>query len=347
MKPIQAIQIAFTFIGTVVGAGFATGQEVLQFFTRFGAWGTAGILFASVLFVWIGARMMLAAARIRARSYENLNQALFGERWGTLASRFMLVVLVGVNAVMLAGAGAIFREHFGISYQTGLLVTVFLVFLLLRRGMGAVLAVNSIVVPAMLVFTLIILWTTAHGPGADRWLTLHTDAPRLAAWASPLLYAAFNLSMAQAVLVPVGSRVGDRRTIIAGAWLGGIGIGAMLLVGHIALASRMPGIAQFEIPMGGIARELGAALHWIYLFLIFAEIFTTLMCDIYGLTLQLSSRFGWPERAVTAGLLAVCWAGSQIGFGPLLSTLYPLFGALSLGWLLRMMQRPQWSVSGT
>jgi len=340
MRPIQAIQIAFTFIGTIVGAGFATGQEVLQFFTRFGIWGTAGILLSSVLFVWIGARMMLAAARIRARSYESLNQALFGERWGTWVSRFMLVVLVGVNAVMLAGAGAIFKEHFGISYQTGLLVTVILVFFLLRRGMGAVLAVNSIVVPVMLTFTLIILWDTMHGPGADRWLTLRTDMPRYAAWASPLLYAAFNLSMAQAVLVPLGSRIRDRKTIVAGAWLGGVGIGAMLLVGHIALAARMPGIAQFEIPMGGIARELGAALQWIYTFLIFAEIFTTLMCDIYGLTLQLSSRFGWPEQAVTAGLLAICWAGSQIGFGPLLSTLYPLFGALSLGWLYQIIRRP-------
>jgi uncharacterized membrane protein YkvI len=345
MRPIQAIQIAFTFIGTVVGAGFATGQEVLQFFTRFGFWGSAGILLSSILFVWIGARMMLAAARIQARSYESLNQALFGERWGTWASRFMLVVLIGVNAVMLAGAGSIFKEHFGISYQTGLLVTVLLVFLLLKRGMGAVLAVNSIVVPAMLLFTLMILWDTMHGPGADRWLTMRTDAPHYAAWASPLLYAAFNLSMAQAVLVPIGSRIRDRKTIIAGAWLGGIGIGAMLLVGHIALAARMPGIAQFDIPMGGVARELGTLLQWIYTFLIFAEIFTTLLCDIYGLTLQLSTRLGWPEQAVTAGLLAVCWAGSQIGFGPLLSTLYPLFGALSLGWLVQMMRRP--GLSGT
>jgi uncharacterized membrane protein YkvI len=340
MRTFQAIQIAFTFIGTIVGAGFATGQEVLQFFTRFGIWGTAGILLSSVLFVWIGARMMLASARIRAQSYESLNQALFGRRWGTWASRFMLVVLIGVNAVMLAGAGSIFKEHFGISYQTGLLVTIFLVFILLKRGMNAVLAVNSIVVPAMLLFTLIILWDTAHGPGADRWLTMRTDAPQLAAWASPLLYAAFNLSMAQAVLVPLGSRIKDRKTIIAGAWLGGVGIGAMLLVGHIALSARMPGIAQFDIPMGGIARELGSLLQWAYTFLIFAEIFTTLLCDIYGLTLQLSARLGWPEQAITAGLLAVCWAGSQIGFGPLLSTLYPLFGALSLGWLYQMMRRP-------
>lgn len=339
MKPLQSLQIAFTFIGTVVGAGFATGQEILQFFTKFGVWGTAGILFSSALFVWVGARMMLMAARIRANSYEDLNRALFGDKYGVWVSRFMLVVLLGVNAVMLAGAGAIFHEHAGLSYQTGLLITIALVFLLLKKGLNAVLAVNSIVVPAMLFFTLIILWDTMHGPGAERWLTMRTDAPAAAAWASPFLYAAFNLAMSQAVLVPVGSRIADRRTIIAGAWIGGIGIGAMLLVGHIALAARMPGIAQFDIPMGGIARELGTLLQWTYTFLIFAEIFTTLLCDIYGLTLQIRNQFGLPERAVTFGLLAVCWAGSQIGFGPLLSTLYPLFGACSLAWLYQIMHK--------
>lgn len=334
MRPMQSVQIAFTYIGTVVGAGFATGQEILQFFTRFGAWGAAGIAFATAMFIWIGAKMMLIAGRIRAKSYEDLNVALFGGKYGIWVSQFMLLVLICVNAVMLAGAGAIFNEHLGISYQTGLLITIFLCFLLLRNGLDAILAVNSIVVPIMLLFTVIIIIDTMHSPGADRWLTLTTDAHPIAAWAAPFLYAAFNLAMAQAVLVPLGGRVVDRRTIMAGAWLGGIGIGIMLLVGHIALSAHMPGITQYEIPMGGIARELGAALQWVYTFLIFAEIFTTLLSDIYGVTLQIHQRFGWHEQLIIGVILLFCFMASQIGFGPLLSTLYPLFGAFSLGWLL-------------
>lgn len=30
-QAFRVLQIAFTYIGTVVGAGFATGQEILQF----------------------------------------------------------------------------------------------------------------------------------------------------------------------------------------------------------------------------------------------------------------------------------------------------------------------------
>lgn len=335
----KSLQIASTYMGTIVGAGFATGQEILQFFTRFGYWGTATIAIATVLFVWLGAKMMLISSEISAKSYEDLNKALFGEKYGKLISHFMLVILMGVTAVMLAGAGTIFNEHWNISYQAGLLITMAFSFLLLRKGMKAILTVNAVVVPVMLLFTVFVMIDTFHTPGASRFATLGTDHSIWAAWASPFLYTAFNLSLAQAVLVPLGAEIKERKTIIVGSWIGGIGIGLMLLAGHIALSLHMPGIQQFAIPMGGIARELGYYVQMIYVFLIFAEIFTTLIANIYGLTLQLQERIKWSRELLTMTVLAICYLTSQIGFGTLLSTLYPLFGLISLGWLLLMIRK--------
>jgi uncharacterized membrane protein YkvI len=333
---IRSLQVAFTFIGTVVGAGFASGKEVMQFFTRFGIAAPFLIVLSTVFFVWIGAKVMLLSARMKAKSYEDLNKHLFGERGGMWISNIMLVVLLAVNAVMLAGAGTIFSEHLNLSYQSGLLVTLFACFLLLRRGIDAIMTINTIVVPVMLAFTGLLVFNTLQGPGANRWLTLPSDSSPWAAWLSPFLYAAFNLSMSQAVLVPLGCAIGDAKILKRGAWIGGVGIGLMLLSGHLTLSARMPGIAQFDIPMGGIAREFGPWIHWIFVLLIFMEIFTTLVADTYGLTLQLHVRTRYPQALITAGLLLACFLIGQIGFGTLLSTLYPLFGLLSLGWLFLM-----------
>ncbi|EFM08525.1 conserved hypothetical protein [Paenibacillus curdlanolyticus YK9] len=330
----MVMQIAFTYMGTVVGAGFATGQEILQFFTRFGYWGFLTILLSTAMFIWLGTKMMLISADIQANSYEDLNKTLFGEKLGSWISFFMMFILLGVTAVMLAGAGSIFEENWNFSYQAGLLITIAGCFVLLRKGMNAILAVNSIVVPMMLLFTGIVLYDTFTTPESDRWLTLVTDQSPLAAWSAPFLYTAFNLSMSQAVLVPLGASVRDKSTIKIGAWIGGIGIGFMLLAGHIALSLHMPGIQQYAIPMGGIARQLGHTAQWIYIFLIFAEIFTTLIADIYGLTLQMRQRVTWSPTVITIGILILCYLMSQIGFGTLLSTLYPLFGLISLGWLV-------------
>jgi uncharacterized membrane protein YkvI len=332
----KSIQVALVFIGTVVGAGFASGKEVLQFFTRFGHWGAYLIIISTLFFVWIGAKVMLLAAELKARSYEDLNKHLFGENTGRWVSHLMLIVLLGVNAVMLAGAGSVFSEHLNLSYQTGLLVTMFACFLLLRKGMSAILTINTVVVPLMIGFSAFLVIETLRNPLSDQWLRAPNAVSPWAAGLSPFLYAAFNLSMSQAVLVPLGTAIGDARILRKGAWIGGIGIGALLLAGHFALSSRMPGIAQFDIPMGGIARELGAWLHWVYVFLIFMEIFTTLVADIYGLTLQLHERTKASPWMLTAALLLLCFLAGQFGFGTLLSTLYPMFGLLSLGWLFLM-----------
>ena len=36
--------VAFAFVGVVVGAGFATGQEIFQFFTSNGIYSISGII---------------------------------------------------------------------------------------------------------------------------------------------------------------------------------------------------------------------------------------------------------------------------------------------------------------
>ncbi|WP_256756833.1 hypothetical protein [Cohnella sp. WQ 127256] len=329
----KSIQVALVFIGTVVGAGFASGREVMQFFTRFGHWGPYLIIVSTLFFVWIGAKVMLLAAELKAKSYEDLNKYLFGEKTGRWVSHVMLIVLLGVNAVMLAGAGSVFSEHLNLSYQSGLIITMFACFMLLRKGMNAILTINTVVVPLMIGFTAFLVFETLRTPISDHWMRSPNELSPWAAWLSPFLYAAFNLSMSQAVLVPLGAAIGDAKLLRRGAWMGGIGIGLLLLGGHFALSARMPGILQFEIPMGGIARELGPWIHWIYIFLIFMEIFTTLVADIYGLTLQLQERTKASQWMITAILLLLCFLAGQFGFGTLLSTLYPIFGILSLGWL--------------
>ena len=84
-----------------------------------------------------------------------------------------------------------------------------------------------------------------------------------------------------------------------------------------------------------------AAFNGYTYFLIFAEIFTTLIADVYGLTLQLQERLKMSRTLLTICVLAACYLASQIGFGKLLATLYPLFGLFSLGWLILLVwQRP-------
>lgn len=235
-QAFRVLQIAFTYIGTVVGAGFATGQEILQFFTQYGKWATITIGLSTMLFVWLGTKMMLIAHDTGSRSYEDLNKHLFGLKAGKWITWVTLLILIGVNSVMLAGAGSVFVEHLGLHYQTGLIVTLVGTYLLLGRGIQAILQMNSIVVPMMLLLSLLMITSTIHHPGASRFITLTTDSNPIQVWLSPLLYTSFNLVLAQAVLVPVGNQIRSRSVLKWGGVLGGIGVGFMLMAAHFAMS---------------------------------------------------------------------------------------------------------------
>lgn len=336
----QTLQVAFTYIGTVVGAGFATGQEILQFFTKYGWLAVFTIAMATFLFIWLGTKLLLKAHEIKATSYEDFNKYLFGKTIGTWISNISLILLFGVATVMLAGAGSVFVEHLHLGYQIGLLLTLGFAYLVLSRGIHGIMAINSIVVPIMLVFTVIVVVYSYSLPTQDGWLRITNDHTALQLWTSPLLYAAFNLSMAQAVLVPLGAAVHNRRPLYYGGILGGIGIGLMLLAGHYALSAQMPGITQFDIPMGHLIINLSYAVQLIYIVIIYAEIFTTFIADVYGIVLQLHRKTSISEQKLLITILILCYLIGQIGFTTLLSILYPLFGVISLAWLI-MMIRPK------
>ncbi|TKH42970.1 hypothetical protein NST83_09250 [Paenibacillus sp. FSL R10-2782] len=332
-RNIHVLQIAFTYIGTVVGAGFATGQEILQFFTQYGRWATLTIMLSTLIFVWLGTKMMLIAHDISARSYEDLNRHLFGTKVGKWISWFTLIVLICVNSVMLAGAGSVFVERLHLHYQTGLLITLIGTYLLLSKGIKAILHMNTIVVPMMMIMSILLIHSTLSMPNPQSFITNTSDHNMLRAWISPLLYTSFNLAMAQAVLVPLGSQTFSRKTIRWGGILGGIGVGFMLMSAHFAMSAHMPGIRQFEIPMGSIAYRLGALVEIIYIFLIFMEIFSTFVADIYGVSLQIRQHIQISPRLITLFIMLTCFLISQFGFSSLLSVLYPIFGMLSLVWV--------------
>lgn len=113
----SAFQLAFVYVGTVVGAGFATGKEIVEFFVRFGWIGLIGILISGVIFTGLGAKMMLISKRIEAESYQDMNRFLFGAAASRYINIVMFFILLGVTSVMISGAGAIFEEQLGISKE--------------------------------------------------------------------------------------------------------------------------------------------------------------------------------------------------------------------------------------
>ncbi|MFG3796915.1 YkvI family membrane protein [Bacillus licheniformis] len=324
----SAFQLAFVYVGTVVGAGFATGREIVEFFLRFGWPGLAGILISGLMFTFLGAKMMLIAVRINAKSYQELNKYLFGHTLGKFVNVFMLVVLLGVTSVMLSGAGAIFEEQLGFSNQAGMIATIALSLFVMMKGVKGIFGVNVIVVPLLLLFTVVVLFDSFifRGPEIHNLAVFSANPDWIL---SAVSYGAFNLSLAQAVLVPIASELKSERLIIKGALIGGVLLTLVLVASFLSL-STLPDALLYEVPMAQVVFIVQHSVHIIYLFIIFGEVFTSVIGNLYGLEKQINEYIHIKSLYVFIFILLTIYLTGQIGYGKLISTIYPLFGQLSL-----------------
>ncbi|GED70148.1 membrane protein [Brevibacillus reuszeri] len=333
-----AWQIAFTYIGTVVGAGFASGKEIVEFFVQYGTQGLVGILLATALFVWAGTRIMLISYRIQANSYQEVSTYLFGHPFGTVFNTLLLTVLLGTTSVMLAATGAIFMESFQLSSQLGIWISMILIFIVTRKGLFAIHHVNSIFVPALIAFTFLVFLYTK--PWEDTSVTVESLRP-LAWLSSPFYYVALNVSLTQAVLIPIGRQSKSETPLIAGGIIGGLGIGLLLLLAYSSLSANMPGIQQAEMPMIALLQGAGRGIPLFFSLLVYAEIFSTLVANVFGLSEQIRQLTRLRGPTILLAILAICYFISFVGFGSLLRFLYPLFGQLVVFFLVMLMYR-QW-----
>ncbi len=142
------MSVSMLIIGTMIGAGFASGKEVVSFFgdvpNVFIALIAGGLVFAcSVLFLFVG-------RRVKKTDIGEVNGAVFG-KLRPFADVFMLFNSMTVLGAMLAGTDSLAAEFIDIrplaSIVLGLLCAVTAV-----KGLSGVIKANAVLVPVMIVF---------------------------------------------------------------------------------------------------------------------------------------------------------------------------------------------------
>lgn len=339
-KLAGSFQIAAVYVGTVIGAGFATGREIVEFFTRFGFVGFIAILLSGYLFITMGTKIMLKSHDIKAKSFEEFNEYLFGKWFSKFMNIVMMIMLIGVSAVMLSGAGAVFQEQLLLPKQLGILLTIGLGFITMMVGIKGLFAVNTFVVPLMIVFNLFLMIHSVRDAGfLDAFLMIPHAEDGWKSVVAPFSYVAFNLAMAQAVLVPVAGEVKDRETIKYGGYLGGFFLTLILISSHITLV-MIPDVTQYQIPMAVVMKSFVAGFYLIYIVIIYGEIFTSVIGGVFGLEKQLSNYWKGTSIMTFAGIFLVIYSLSFFEYSELLSYLYPLFGYMSLLFIILLWMKP-------
>jgi uncharacterized membrane protein YkvI len=280
------------------------------------------------------------AAIIDAKSYQEFNEYLFGKWPSRVINVFMLFMLLGVSAVMLSGAGAIFEEQLGLPKAVGVFLTIFLSFIVMLVGTKGLFAVNTFVVPVMITFSIILMVYSVQLPNFINQLLFipHSED----GWKSviaPFSYVALNLGLSQAVLVPIATEIKDDWTIKWGGILGGSALTIILIASHFTLI-MLPNLELYNIPMAIVMKNLAPFFYWIFVLVIYGEIFTSVIGNVFGLDRQLKRYLDIPTMVSVTLIFAVSYLISLVNYGTLLSYLYPLFGYICMIFFILLWMKP-------
>lgn len=341
--------IAGTFIGTVVGAGFASGQETLRFFTAFGPAGLLGLALATVLFVGFGVRMLSLGKTLQATSHRPLVYHAVGARMGPAFDVLLALFLLATTAAMASGAASTMLEQFAWPRWLGAALMMAVSALTVLGGVRGVVAAISAVAPLLIGSILVIsIYSLA---AADPTVGLRSGlasalawrgAPELAAvrswWSGAAVYVSYNMLLAVTVLAPLGANARSG-AVFRGGLLGGIGLGLSAAAIHLAIAARMPEAAQMDIPMLHTARTLAPWVSVTYSLLLLAEIYTTAVAMLFGFAARIGEEGGVAfRRAVLVGAVAA-FLGGQFSFADVVGVLYPVMGVMGLLLLVGLLRR--------
>lgn len=113
------IIFAGSYVATIIGSGFATGQEILQFFSYYGISGIIGIFIAMFLFSFLGIEFLNRGRIVKPKDTMKMFTLYFGKTLGTLLEYFVPIFFFAVFVVMISGAGDTISEYYGLNRFVG------------------------------------------------------------------------------------------------------------------------------------------------------------------------------------------------------------------------------------
>lgn len=325
------LKVAFLYMATIIGAGFASGQEIIQFFTIYYSGGFFGVILAGVLFSIVGYVVLSKVYTERISNYDEFLFPMMGYFLGRIMEFIVMLFIACIMSVMVAGLGNILMELTGLAFRYCVVISAFACLLAIMTNIKGIVNLSAFISPFLvlgiiLVGCYIIVTKDASAFNLADKVSIVTDN-----WVfSSILYVSYNTILSTVMLTEV---LPFLKTKKVSTWSGIIG-GGMLCVTALILNSALsffsPHTITTEIPILSIIQSKSHILAKIYSIVLILAMFTSAITSGYCLTERIKTKMKLNYRVVAAVLCALVIPMASLGFSSLISTFYPVFGYLGL-----------------
>lgn len=331
------LKVVFVIIGTMIGAGFASGQEIYLFFFSYGIEGIMGLFISSLIMGIVIYQTFKVVDKYGTGTYKEFLDVLIKKNGkiksiiNSIINFFILITFF----IMIAGFGAYFEQELGINSLVGSSILAIVTFIVFMTSVKGVVKANELLVPILIIFLVIIgLINLKEVPifELENYMMKSNSSSFVL---SAVLYSSYNSILLIPVLLTLKNFIHDKKQIFKIAGISTIIIVILSIIVFLLLVRVDVDITKLEMPAVYVVTNMFNILKYIYGFIILGSIFTT--------TISLGTSFlqntTKNQKSYTQIALIMCIIAvliSKIGFSNLVSSLYPVFGYLGFLQILKL-----------
>lgn len=339
MKDIA--KVVFVIIGTFIGAGFASGQEIYIFFFKYGINGLVGITISSLILGIIISRTLKIIKENNIQNYKEFLDIIINKKYNLkikqqknkkltqfiniIVNTFILVTFF----IMIAGFGTYFMQQFGLNQLIGSSILALITYVILNTNVKGVVKASEIIVPILIISVIIIgLMNLNNLPLLQiKNYLIPNNSPEFVLEA--MLYASYNSILLIPVLITLNKYIKNKKQTTIIGMISALIILIMSVLIFLLLTKVDVDIENIEMPVVYVVSNMLKILEYVYGFIILGSIFTTTI----SLGVSFLQNTSKNKKSYTQIAIIMCITSvivSKIGFSNLVNMLYPIFGYLGI-----------------
>jgi uncharacterized membrane protein YkvI len=335
-RRLSAFNIAFLYVGTVIGAGFASGREIWQFFGVFGNKSYLSVLSVTVLFMLFGLMTVKISKTLGTADIGKIVMPFDNKYLENFFGYVTAAILYIAYIIMAAAGGALFQEQFGLHRAFGGAILMVMVIATILGGFERISRNFRYIIPVLLVivflFCINIILRDLPDSGIRAQMKPSPMAPNW--YTSAMIYISYNMLGGIPIIANSTQRAGTYRTALFGAALGGLILGLAALIMNLAMMTDTGLSSVSVLPILVLSGKLSVLFRWVYAILLLIAVYSSATSNFYGFTTKI--REGRHKKTL---IILACIAGfllSLFGFAQMIAFVFPLEGYFGIALLTAM-----------
>ena len=320
-------KILFVIIGTLVGAGFASGKEIYSFFFIYGIKGILGIFISVFIISFIIYKVLKICFENKINKYEDFCKYIGVEQISNIVNIFLLITYF----IMISGFSSFLKQEFGINSLIGSFIIVLLCYFILLKNIDGLIKVSNYLMPILIIFLIFISLNNLdfHNNYNNIFNRVNSVLPKEGGIFKSVLYASYNCILLIPVLVTLIKYIQNKNKILVTSIFNFIVTTLLSLSVYNLLLLGNQEIFNLDMPIIKIVEKYGSIYKILYVIMIAISIFTTAISTGYSFLINcIKSKKTYKTMLGIVSFFAIFL--SQISFSVFVDLLYPVLGIVGI-----------------